>query len=81
MKEKLTDYIQFKQNKVIYNLYSVVTHLGKNGDEGHFIASCKNLIDNLWYKYNDSSIIKINNIQKEVLHFGKPYILFYQKQN
>ena len=80
-KIELTDFIQFKQNKVIYNLYSVVTHLGKNGDEGHFVASCKNLIDNLWYKYNDSSIKKINNIQQEVLDFGKPYILFYQKQN
>ena len=80
-KMDITDYIQFKQNKVIYNLYSVVTHLGKNGEEGHFVASCKNLIDNLWYKYNDSTIIKIDNIQKEVLNYGKPYILFYQKQN
>ena len=77
---ELTDYIQFKQNKIIYNLYGVVTHLGIDRDEGHFVAECKNLIDNLWYKYNDSKILKINDIQKEVLDFGKPYILFYQKQ-
>ena len=75
----LTNYISFNQNKVIYNLYGVVTHLGKNKNEGHFIASCKNLIDNSWYKYNDSSITKINNIQKEVLDFNTPYILFFQK--
>ena len=76
----LTPFIQFKENKVIYELYGVVTHLGKNGDKGHFISSCKNLIDNNWYKYNDSNILKINNIQKEVLDFGKPYILFFQKK-
>lgn len=76
----LTDYIKYRTNKVIYNLYGVVTHLGKSGEEGHFIAICKNLIDNLWYKYNDSEIKKINNIKKELLDYGKPYILFYQKQ-
>ena len=75
----LTDYIIFKQNKVIYYLYGVVTHLGKNKDEGHFIASGKNLINNLWYKYDDSSISKINNVQKDVLKFATPYILFFQK--
>ena len=79
-KIELTSFIHFKQNKVIYELYGVVTHLGKSGDEGHFIASCKNLIDNNWYKYNDSDILKINNFQKEVLDFGKPYILFFQKK-
>ena len=77
----LTDYIKYKTNKIIYNLYGVVTHLGKSGEEGHFIAVCKNLIDNLWYKYNDSEIKKINNIKKEILDYGKPYILFYQKQH
>ena len=75
----LTDFIAFKQNNIIYNLYGVVTHLGKSRDEGHFVAACKNLIDNLWYKYNDSSILKINNIQTEVLDYGKPYILFFRK--
>jgi ubiquitin C-terminal hydrolase len=75
----VTDYIEYKQNKVIYNLYGVVTHLGKNGDEGHFIAICKNLIDNTWYKYNDSDINIIKNIKKEILEFGKPYILSFQK--
>ena len=73
-------YIQFKQNKIIYKLYAVLTHLGKSGEDGHFISSCKNLIDHLWYKYNDSSIIKVNDIKKEVLDFGTPYILFYQKE-
>lgn len=75
----LTDFIAYKQNNIIYNLYGVVIHLGKSRDEGHFIAACKNLIDNLWYKYNDSSIFKINNLKKEVLDYGKPYILFFQK--
>lgn len=76
---ELTNYIQFKQDKVIYYLYGVVTHIGKNGEDGHFIASCKNIINNLWYKYNDSTILKVKDFQKEVLDFGTPYILFYRK--
>lgn len=77
---EISKYIQFKQNRIIYKLYGVLTHLGKSGEDGHFISSCKNLIDHLWYKYNDSSIIKVNDIKKEVLNFGTPYILFYQKE-
>ena len=76
---ELTNYIQFKQDKVIYYLYGVITHIGKNGEDGHFIASCKNIINNLWYKYNDSTILKVKDFQKEVLDFGTPYILFYRK--
>jgi ubiquitin C-terminal hydrolase len=77
---EISKYIQFKQKKVIYKLYAVLTHLGKSGEDGHFISSCKNLIDHLWYKYNDSSIIKVNDIKKEVFDFGTPYILFYEKE-
>ncbi len=64
----------------IYDLYGVITHIGQSGPNAHFVASCKSPVDNNWYRYNDSIVNPINNIQKEVIDFGTPYILFYQKR-
>ena len=36
-------------------------------------------IDNNWYRYNDAMVNQIKDLQKEVIDFGTPYILFYQK--
>ncbi len=65
--------------QMIYNLYGVITHIGQSGPNAHFVAFCKSPIDNHWYKYNDAIVSSINNLQKEVIDFGTPYILFYQK--
>jgi ubiquitin C-terminal hydrolase len=76
---EIIDITQFvlKRDKpqLIYNLYGVITYL----DKSHFIASCKSSINNKWYRFNDDNISPISNIQKEVIEFGIPYILFYQK--
>ena len=64
---------------IIYNLYGVVTHIGESGPNAHFIASCKSPVDNKWYKYNDAFVDPINDVQKEVIDYGTPYILFYKK--
>ena len=45
------------------------------------MAACKSPIDNKWYRYNDAFVSPITNIQKEIIEFGTPYILFYQKNN
>lgn len=49
----------------------------------HFLASCKNPVDNIWYRFNDAMVERINNIQKDILNFQNPYInpyiLFYQR--
>ena len=66
-------------SQLIYNLYGVITHIGQSGPNAHFVASCKSPIDNKWYRYNDAIVSPITNIQKEVIEFGTPYILFYQK--
>ena len=71
--------LQKDKPNMIYNLYGVITHLGKSGPDAHFIASCKSPVDNKWYRYNDAFVTPVNNIQKEVIEFGTPYILFYQK--
>ena len=52
---------------------------GKNGPNDNFIASCKSPIDNKWYRYNNEIVIPIYNIQKDVINYGIPYILFYQE--
>ena len=76
----LTQFILRKDMPLlIYSLYGVITHIGQSGPSAHFVASCKSPIDNKWYRYNDAIVNPINNIQKEVIDFGTPYILFYRK--
>ena len=67
------------QPTLIYSLYGVITHIGQSGPSAHFVASCKSPVDNKWYRYNDAFVNPITNIQKEIIEFGNPYILFYQK--
>jgi ubiquitin C-terminal hydrolase len=76
----ITNYVIMKDKpRIIYDLYGVITHHGESGPNAHFIASCKSPIDNKWYRYNDAIVTSINNIQSDVINFGKPYILFYKK--
>ena len=77
----ITQYVVINDgNKWTYNLYGVITHIGESGPNAHFLASCKSPVDNKWYRYNDAIVNPINNIQNEVINFGTPYILFYQKE-
>jgi len=78
----ITQFIQQRDcPQLIYNLYGVITHIGESGPNAHFVASCKSPIDDKWYRYNDAFVNPITNFQKEVIEFGTPYILFYQKNN
>ncbi len=78
----LTQFMQQKDTQqIFYNLYGVVTHIGQSGPNAHFVASCKSPVDNYWYRYNDSIVSRIENIQNEIIDFGTPYILFYERQN
>ena len=73
--------LQKDKPQLMYSLYGVITHIGESGPNAHFIASCKSPIDNQWYRYNDAMVNPINNVQKEIIDFGTPYILFYYKNN
>ena len=66
--------------QIVYTLYGVITHIGQSGPNAHFVASCKNT-DNKWYRFNDAMVTPIKDLQKEVIEFGNPYILFYQRYN
>ena len=77
----ITDFVLTKsQNREIYNLYGVITHLGQSGPNAHFVAACKSPVDGNWYRYNDAIVTQINNFQNDIYNFGTPYILFYEKQ-
>ena len=74
----ITKFVQLKgHSNIIYNLYGVIAQI--EGSNTNFVASCKSPIDNKWYRYNDAIVKLITNVQKDVIEFGIPYILFYVK--
>ena len=75
----LNQLVQRKDKSKMYRLYGVITHIGESGPNAHFVASCRSPVDNKWYRYNDSFVNPINDLQKEVIDFGTPYILFYER--
>ena len=77
----LYEFIENKETGFMYDLVGVVTHLGGNDSSGHFIAYCKNPINQTWYQYNDDLVFPVGNFVEEVINYAMPYILFYQKTN
>ena len=75
----ISQFVLQKSENLTYNLYGVITHLGESGPNAHFVSTCKSPIDNKWYRYNDAMVNPISNFQKDVVNFGNPYILFYQR--
>ena len=81
--DEIIDITKFVSNnnnnsKSIYELYGVITCKDKN-QNCHFCSSCKNMIDNKWYRYDNTNIQYINNFEDEVIKYKIPYILFYKK--
>ena len=77
----LSNYIELKKTGTQYELFGVITHIGESSMSGHFIAYCKDLWDDTWYKYNDAFVDPVNNFQEEVVNFAMPYLLFYKKKD
>ena len=75
----LSNYIEYNGTGFKYKLIGVITHIGDNSMSGHFIAYCRDPINEKWYKYNDAFVNEVNDFQKEVIDFAMPYLLFYQK--
>ena len=77
---EISKYVEKKDGpNLMYQLYSIVTHIGPSSMSGHFIAFCKSPIDSLWYKYNDSQVELVGDFFQNIHEFGCPYILFYEK--
>ena len=76
----LTQFVVRKDRpQMIYNLYGVITHTEQSGSKAHYIGFCKSPINDKWYKYNDANVNLVEDVQKEIINFGNPIILFYQK--
>lgn len=75
----ISKYIITKENQkpVQFVLYAVIVHLGPSSMSGHFVAFCRNLLNNFWYLYNDVIVTLCQN--NEQFHTEMPYILFYKK--
>ena len=72
----LLNYITIKTIAVVYELYAVISHLGPSSMDGHFVAYCRNRMDNKWYLYNDAIVSLCSRPQQ--YNDGMPYILFYK---
>lgn len=68
-----------RNNNNIYELYGIVQQYGSlNG--GHYIACCKNAINNKWYRFDDSNVTHIPESEfQSHLTISNAYILFYKK--
>ena len=65
-----------KSEPVVYNLYSVINHMGGTGG-GHYTNYSKNSMNGQWYEFNDSNINLINN--KDIIVDSAAYVLLYEK--
>ena len=72
----LFNYVTFKSGYTAYGLYAVICHLGPSSMSGHFVAYCRNRINNKWYLYNDAMVTPCSRPQQ--YNDGMPYILFYR---
>ena len=72
----LFNYITYKQGVTVYELYAVICHLGPSSMSGHFVAYCRNRIDDKWYLYNDGIVSLCT--RPDQYNDGMPYILFYR---
>ena len=72
----LLNFVSFQDGKTYFKLYAVISHIGPSSMSGHFVAYCRNDIDNKWYKYNDSIVTPC--VAAKEYDEGMPYILFYK---
>jgi ubiquitin C-terminal hydrolase len=65
----------------LYNAYAIIQHHGVPGG-GHYVAYCKNAINNKWYEFNDSTVVHIpdEELEREVVT-RNAYVIFYEKVN
>lgn len=66
------------KSEQIYDLYAVVSQSGSLHG-GHYVAYVKNMVNNEWYKFDDSNVLHIDKTKiTELLHTENSYILFYK---
>ena len=78
------DYLINKKSFHRFFLCGIITHLGKSGSDGHFIAYCRNHVDDPFLCYNDAMVSKASlydametKISNNDSEKKTPYVLFY----
>uniref|UniRef100_A0AAQ5Z037 Ubiquitin carboxyl-terminal hydrolase n=1 Tax=Amphiprion ocellaris TaxID=80972 RepID=A0AAQ5Z037_AMPOC len=62
-----------------YDLLSVICHHGTTCEyRGHYIAYCRNDVNNLWYEFDDQSVTEVS---ESCVQNAEAYVLFYKKSN
>ncbi|KAL0604042.1 Ubiquitin carboxyl-terminal hydrolase 33 [Plecturocebus cupreus] len=62
---------------VTYDLLSVICHHG-TASSGHYIAYCRNNLNNLWYEFDDQSVTEVS---ESIVQNAEAYVLFYRKSS
>nr|CAB3267571.1 ubiquitin carboxyl-terminal hydrolase 8-like [Phallusia mammillata] len=65
-------FIQGPKKRKPYDLYAVSHHQGPGLDSGHYTASCKNAVNQSWYKFDDTEVY-----QTAAPSGSTSFILFY----
>lgn len=61
-----------------YRLFGVIEHHGECGG-GHYTAVCRNRINDMWYRFDDSRVYRIPNSRVDDVVSNRAYVLFYIK--
>ena len=72
----ILNFVTYTSGMTVFGLYAVICHLGPSSMSGHFVAYCRNRMDNKWYLYNDGMVSLCT--KKNQYQDGMPYILFYK---
>ena len=75
----IINFVVLKNQSTKYKLISIITYIKEKEDNEQCIAHCLSPIDNKWYTYNDSNVKEVTDIKNEVIDFGLPHILFYER--
>ncbi|XP_068396239.1 ubiquitin carboxyl-terminal hydrolase 33 isoform X5 [Eschrichtius robustus] len=62
---------------ITYDLLSVICHHG-TASSGHYIAYCRNNLNNLWYEFDDQSVTEVS---ESTVQNAEAYVLFYRKSS
>ncbi|KAI5612618.1 ubiquitin carboxyl-terminal hydrolase 33, partial [Silurus asotus] len=60
-----------------YDLLSVICHHG-TASSGHYVAYCRNDLNNTWYEFDDQSVTEVS---ESCVQNAEAYVLFYKKSS
>ena len=71
---------EYKSLDCTYDLYGVIHQIGMLHG-GHYVAYTKNIINNEWYKFDDTNVLHIDSDKiHDIIKSDAAYVLFYKKR-